>query len=51
MLLALPLYLLLHIPLNSWFDRLNQVLDKAEWHYVTKSYDLPYEYAKGIVVL
>ena len=37
--------------LNSWFERLNEVLAKAEWHYINKSYDLPYEFAIGSVVL
>lgn len=37
--------------LNNWFDRLNQTLEKASWHYINKSYDLPYEYALGKVVL
>jgi len=37
--------------LNSWFDRFNEVLEKANWHYVNKSYDLPYDYALGKVVL
>jgi len=37
--------------LNSWAERVNFVLDKAEWHYVNKSYDLPYEFATGSVRL
>jgi len=37
--------------LNGWFDRFNHVLEKAHWHYVNKSYDLPYDFALGKVVL
>jgi hypothetical protein len=39
------------VTLNSWFDRLSQALQKAEWHYINKNYELPYEYANGLVVL
>jgi hypothetical protein len=37
--------------LSSWLNRLDNQLDKAEWHYTTKSYDLPYEFATGSVTL
>jgi hypothetical protein len=37
--------------LNKWLDRFKTVLETAEWHYVNRSYDLPYEFAKGNVVL
>jgi len=37
--------------LLGWLDRLNDVLSKAEWHYINKSYDLPYEFANGMVTL
>lgn len=37
--------------LETWHSRLIQVLDKAEWHYVNKRYDLPYDFAMGKVVL
>jgi hypothetical protein len=37
--------------LSSWLNRLTTELDKAEWHYVNKSYDLPYEFATGSVTL
>jgi hypothetical protein len=37
--------------LSSWLNRLNNELDKAEWHYTNKSYDLPYEFATGLVTL
>jgi hypothetical protein len=35
----------------SWLNRFSEVLDKAEWHYVNKSYDLPYDFAVGKVNL
>jgi hypothetical protein len=37
--------------LNSWFNRLNQTLEKANWHYANKSYDLPYDFALHKVTL
>jgi hypothetical protein len=37
--------------LKTWLTRLNQTLDKAEWHYVNKRYDLPYDFATGSVTL
>lgn len=37
--------------LNSWFDRLNKTLEQAEWHYTNKNYELPYDFANGLVVL
>lgn len=37
--------------LNLWLDRFNESIHKAEWHYQNKSYELPYEFAKGLVVL
>lgn len=37
--------------LHSWFDKLGVVLEKAKWHYTNKSYDLPYDFAKGNVTL
>lgn len=37
--------------LNNWFNKLNDVLGKAEWHYVNKSYDLPYDFALHKVTL
>lgn len=35
----------------EWYNRFLKVLDKAEWHYTNKNYELPYEFAKGEVVL
>lgn len=37
--------------LNVWLSKLMVELEKAEWHYVNKNYDLPYEFALGKVVL
>lgn len=37
--------------LESWFDRLSRCLDKAEWHYTNKRFDLPYEFATGSITL
>jgi hypothetical protein len=37
--------------LKTWLDRMGKVLEAAKWHYVNKSYDLPYEFATGSVVL
>jgi hypothetical protein len=35
----------------TWFDRLEESLKKALWHYETKSYDLPYDFATGSITL
>lgn len=35
----------------EWFERLESALDKVEWHYVNKNYELPYEFAKNLVTL
>jgi hypothetical protein len=37
--------------LKVWLNRLNDTMDKAEWHYVNKRYDLPYDFATGSVTL
>jgi hypothetical protein len=37
--------------LNDWLKRMDKVLEAANWHYVNKKYDLPYEFATGSVVL
>lgn len=36
---------------NNWLDRLTNALEKADWHYKNKSYDLPYDFATGNVTL
>lgn len=37
--------------LNMWLDRFNKLMEKVEWHYNNRNYDLPYEFANGEVVL
>lgn len=37
--------------LISWIEKLNHCLDKAEWHYIRRSYDLPYEFANNMATL
>jgi hypothetical protein len=37
--------------LNTWLTRMEEVLKAAEWHYVNKRYDLPYDFATERVVL
>lgn len=37
--------------MESWFERLLKVIDKADWHYNNKNYELPYEFALGTVHL
>jgi hypothetical protein len=37
--------------LNNWFNKLTDVLEKANWHYTNKSFDLPFEFATGKVTL
>lgn len=37
--------------LNNWLERFQTTIAKAEWHYANKNYKLPYNFAKGLVVL
>jgi hypothetical protein len=37
--------------MNSWFTKLTEVLDKANWHYENRNYVLPYDFAIGNVTL
>ena len=37
--------------LDSWFERMQEVLKKAEWHYINKNFTLPYDFATGSVSL
>lgn len=37
--------------LNKWLDRFTDCIKKAEWHYQNRSYELPYDFAQGLVVL
>jgi hypothetical protein len=37
--------------LHIWLDKLQESLKQAEWHYINKRYDLPYNFALGNVSL
>lgn len=37
--------------LQIWLKRFNEAIEKANYHYSEKSYDLPFEFSKGQVVL
>ena len=37
--------------LTTWFNKLTHALDRAEWHYRNKRFDLPYEFANNAVRL
>lgn len=37
--------------LKVWLDKLNEVIETADWHYTNRSYELPYQFAKGLVAL
>jgi hypothetical protein len=37
--------------LTGWLDRYKEVMDIADWHYTNRSYELPYQFAKGLVAL
>lgn len=37
--------------LTSWLDRYKETIEIADWHYTNRSYELPYQFAKGIVAL
>lgn len=37
--------------LTKWLDKYKEVIDIAYWHYTNKSYELPYQFAKGLVAL
>lgn len=37
--------------LETWLSRLFEVLKKANWHYETNNYELPYDFANRLVVL
>ena len=37
--------------LDNWFIKMTEVLQKAHWHYENKSYELPYDFAIGKVIL
>jgi hypothetical protein len=37
--------------LMTWLERLRGTLDKVQWHYDNKSYDLPYDFATDSITL
>jgi hypothetical protein len=37
--------------LTKWLDKYKEVIDIAYWHYTNKNYELPYQFAKGLVAL
>jgi len=37
--------------MNNWFTKLTDSLEKAEWHYTNKKYELPHDFAIGKVTL
>lgn len=37
--------------LNSWLQKFTEFLHKADWHYQTRNYTLPYDFAIGKVTL
>jgi hypothetical protein len=39
------------LTMTSWLQRMKEVLNKAEWHYINKNYALPYDFAVGNVFL
>jgi hypothetical protein len=39
------------VTLNSWMDRLDEVMKIADYHYTNRKYNLPYEYEVGNVIL
>lgn len=39
------------VTLNTWIDRLDEVLKVADYHYTSRNYDLPYEYKEGSIIL
>jgi hypothetical protein len=37
--------------MHSWLDKFKETLEIADWHYTNRSYDLPYQFAKGLMAL
>jgi hypothetical protein len=37
--------------MELWLEKLHKVIETADWHYTNRSYDLPYDFAKGLVAL
>ena len=40
-----------HATLDEWITKLTEVLEVAQWHYNNKQFDLPYQFANGLVTL
>ena len=39
------------VTLNSWMDKLDEIMKIADYHYTNRKYNLPYEYEVGNVIL
>jgi len=39
------------VTLNSWMDKLDEIMKIADYHYTNRKFDLPYEYEVGNVIL
>jgi hypothetical protein len=39
------------VTLNSWMDKLDEIMKIADYHYTNRKFDLPYEYEVGGVIL
>jgi hypothetical protein len=39
------------VTLNSWMDRLDEIMKIADYHYTNRKFNLPYEYEVGGVIL
>lgn len=37
--------------LNKWLEKFRETIEIADWHYTNRSFELPYQFAKGIVAL
>lgn len=37
--------------IHRWLDKYKEIIEIAEWHYTNKSFELPYQFAKGLVAL
>lgn len=37
--------------LETWLNRFTKVIEKAEWHYKNRSYELPYEFMTDSIIL
>jgi len=39
------------VTLNSWMDKLDEIMKIADYHYTNRKFDLPYEYEVGGIIL